>query len=311
MLRGAGIVLLTFAVLLSGCAQAAQKAVEQATGVQTSQKGDTVTVKGKDGESVVVSSTTLEEFKSFPVPEGFKLESSGSVSSKGEKLSVATWKGKGSLPEVDKFYQKTMPGQGWTEESVFTTDTGSMLSFNKGDINVVITTSKQDDVVDIAVMLGKSAQQPAAATPKQTTGSSSAMATPTPAKPEPTQKPEATPTPAGPTLTDASALPAELKDLPVPSGFSLVKDSAVRMAAGGKFQTAVAKWFGKTSVKEVGQFYQKALPGKGWTEEQFAEGEDNIGGSYRNEKAKMMLVLLVEKTDAGTEILMEVVAQEG
>lgn len=323
VLRVAVVALAVLAVLLSGCQQAAQKAVEQATGVQTSQKGDTVTVKGKEGETVVISSQVPEEFKSFPVPQGFKLDSSGTMTQGGDKLSVASWKGNSTFQAVQEFYQKAMPGQGWKEEASFATDTGGMLSYSKGDQNgLTITYGKEGDDITITAMLGKSTAKPSgsgttsgssasgsAAKPAGSDASSGAKPTAAAGRPEPTPKPEATPTPEAPKTTDASALPAELKDVPVPSAFAIVKDSVMRQAEGGQFKAAEARWFGKTSLKETAAFYAKTMPGKGWNEDSSEGGEDSASFLYTNlytnaKDSDLTLEIEVEKVEAGTEIWM-------
>jgi hypothetical protein len=147
------------------CASPAQKAVEQATGVQTSQKGDTVQIKGQDGTTLSVSSQLPDDLKNFPVPPGFKPDSSstGSMSAGGDKLAVASWKGTGTLDSVAAFYKTAMPAQGWTEVSTLSTDSGGLLIYSKGDQNgLTITTSKDADGVTISVLLGHNA---ATATP--------------------------------------------------------------------------------------------------------------------------------------------------
>jgi hypothetical protein len=291
MHRGIGIVLVMVALLLAACGQVAQKAVEQTTGVQTSQQGDTVTIKGKDNQTTEISSQVPDELKSFPVPQGFKLDSGGSMSTGGDKVSVASWTGTGTPQMVVEFYQQTLPGQGWQEQANFTSGDGGMLTYTKGEQDgVTITTSKEDgDKVTISVMLGKTSQKPAA--------TSAATTQPAAA--------ESDPTPVAPETGDAANLPAELKNLPVPSGFAVVTDSMARYAEGGTFSSASATWFGKTSVKDVGQFYQKELTAKGWTEDYSAGAEDSIVANYSNEKEGMSLTLAIHKTDAGTEVMLE------
>ena len=163
MLRSAIAALIIAALSVTGCAQVAQKAVEQATGVQVDQKGETVTLKGKDGEAVTLSSQTPEELKNFPVPQSFKLDSSGSMSSGGDKLSVATWKGKGTVQEVAQFYKKALSDKGWKEDLSFDSQDGAQLSYSNGTESATITINKQDSDIEISVLLGKTSQKPGAA----------------------------------------------------------------------------------------------------------------------------------------------------
>lgn len=312
MLRSLIIVVICAAISLTGCAQAAQKAVEQATGVQTSQQGDTVTIKGKDGESVTIqgkdgdtvtiqgkdgesvtiSSQLPQELKDFPVPEGFKLDSGGSMASGAEKVLVATWSGTGTHQSVTAFYQKTLPGKGWQEESSFTSKDGSLLTYRRGDQDgVTITTSQEGDKLTISVMMGQGTRMPGAAPGSAksqsgggTSGSSGEAKT-------------------GPARTSfSSELPAELKDLPVPGGFAVAEDGAMRAAEGDTFTMATANLKGKLSVKEVGDFYKKELTAKGWTQTQFIEADDDAMGMFANEKEKLDLVVQITKTDDGTEV---------
>jgi hypothetical protein len=158
--RSTGIFLILVALFLVSCGQVVPKAVEGATGIQTNQQGDTVTIKGKDGESLTFSSQVPEELKDFPVPQGFKYDSSGSMSMGGDRLAVGTWTGKAAMPTVIEFYQKELPRQGWKEESNFTSDDGGLLTFSKGETDgVTITTSKDGDTVTLSVMFGKSSKK--------------------------------------------------------------------------------------------------------------------------------------------------------
>lgn len=299
---------------LAGCQQVAQKAVEQTTGVSIDQKGDSVTVKGKDGETVNFSSEMPAELKDLPVPAGLKFDGSGSMSANGDKLAVANYKGKGALQPIVDHYQKTLPGLGWKEESNIMTDTGGLLSFSStkssADSLTVSFNKGEGDAVEVSLMFGKSKNTPVAkatSSAQAAAKSDSPDATPT-AQPE--AKPAATETPAPPKTTDASAVPAELKDIPIPSGFQPLKDGMLRATEGGKFQSAVATYAGKTGVKEAGEALQKGLTGKGWNEEEFVAGEDESAGFFTNPKDNLMLNVVVTKTDTGTEIHVQLMAQD-
>lgn len=311
MFRVVVIALAIVALLLSGCQQAAQKAVEQTTGVKVDNKNESVTLTGKDGEKVTISSEVPEELKDFPFPSGFKLDSSGSMSSGDDKLSVASWKGKSTIKDASDFYKKTMPEKGWKETSSFMSGDGGLLNYDKGDLSVSVTFSQEKEEVNISVLLAKSKKTPtAAAGSRSTGGSTSSTATPSSSsdssggRATATPKAEATSTPAGPVLTDSSTLPQELKDFPIPSGFSVIKNSASRAAYGGKVSEVRAAWFGKSSLKAVVDFFKQSLPSKGWQEDYIEDGENNTYLSYNNgkEENRISLTIMVEKQDAGTEI---------
>jgi hypothetical protein len=155
MLRALFALQLVVVLLVSGCAQAAQTVVEKTTGVQVNQKGDTVTVKGKDGEQVTISSKLPDELKTFPVPQGFSLETSGSMSSGDGNLATGSWKGKASVQDVAAFYKKTMTDQGWKEEYTFSADDASQASYSKDGQLANVTMSKEDSGSTVTVLLTK------------------------------------------------------------------------------------------------------------------------------------------------------------
>lgn len=108
--------------------------------------------------------------------------------------------------------------------------------------------------------------------------------------------------PAGPKLADASVLPAELKSLPMPTGFGVVDGSAVRSASGGKFQSAEAKLFGKMDIKDLNSFYKAQLAGD-WdvNSEDFDTGY--LQNEYINKKDEsLMLQINADQTDKGTTV---------
>jgi len=158
MIRVGLISLVIAALMLPGCGKLAEKAVEKGTGVDVDQKGNAVTIKGSDGQQVTYSAEVPKELKDFPVPNGFKLDSGGSVSSNADKTAVAVWKGKSTISAVIDFYKNTMPGKGWKEDSNFTTDDGGLLSYSKDGNSVMVTIDKSSDQIEISVILGKASQ---------------------------------------------------------------------------------------------------------------------------------------------------------
>ncbi|HLB11483.1 MAG TPA: hypothetical protein VJO15_00840 [Dehalococcoidia bacterium] len=158
MLRTGLVALGLVALLLSACAPAAEKAVEQIAGVtveKTGQKGESVTIKGKEGQSVTISGEAPDELKGFQVPQGFALESSGSVSSGGEKVVTGSWKGKGEVKAVAEFYKKSMAGQGWKEEFSFEAGDGAQGAYTKDGQKMIINVAKAEGDIELTVMLTK------------------------------------------------------------------------------------------------------------------------------------------------------------
>lgn len=302
------VVLIISLTLATGCIgkaveKAAETAGERALGIDIDKKSDSVTIKGKDGESITVGSKIPEALKNFQVPSSeFKAGEGGSLSSGGDTLSTASWKGKGTVDNVVEFYKSSLPKQGWKETAVFTSGDGAMLSYTKDpDESLTITLSaKSGGEVEIAVLLGKTTLK---ATPVASPRASGASSTPTPASTPVSSRPQPTPTTAAPATTDSSALPEEMRGLPVVPGYQVVKGSTQRMTTEGKLSFATATWIGRTSVKDVGNFYKNSLPGNGWKEAMFETAEDEVNAWYENVKDPALnLRLFVTKTDAGTEV---------
>lgn len=295
------VALLSLSVLVVGCAAAAQQAVQQATGVEVKQGGNQVTVKGADGSSVTVDSSIPAELKDFPVPQGFKSEGGGTMTNGGDKLAAVSWKGTGQAQSVIDFYKTSLPSKGWTEESTLISGDGGLLNYSKPDGYGLMVTVSQDDKsnVTVAVLGGKSSKTP---TPRPTAAKAQAAAT---EKPEATSTPEPTAAPKAPATSDASAIPAELKSAPLPSGFAPVKNSATRVATGGKFQMAYVEFFGTMSVKDAAAWYSDNLDAKGWEVSVEQSGEDeSVFVCTSKTDDTLTLGVNVSAGDAGTKILM-------
>ncbi len=294
--------------LVAGCASAAQKAAEQAAGVQVNQNGNQVTVKGNDGNSLTVDSSIPAELKDFPVPQGFKSDGGGTLSSDGGAMSAVSWKGTGQIQTVIDFYKNTLPGKGWKEESTVVSSDGGMLNYSRPDgygLTVTVSADSSSKEITIGVLGGKSSKTP---TPEPTATVEEAVATETP---EAKSAPQATSTPAAPQTTDASAIPAELKAVPLPSGFALIKDSANRMAVGGQFAMAMGEFFGTASVKDAAAFYTSNLPAKGWNVdmETGGEGESTFVATSKSD-AKLHLAVNISTDDAGTKIYLQLTKEQ-
>lgn len=280
---------------------ASQSASQQATPTQSQQSGGKVTIPGSNGTSVTIDSSVPDDLKTFPVPQGFTSQGMGSMTSGGDKLSTGSWTGTGQVQTVVDFYKSSLPGQGWKEEGTILTDSGGFINYSKpGGLGLTVTVSKDDSgKITIAVLYGKSSATP---TP-QAQATEAADATETP---EATSAPEATSTPAAPAKGDSSLIPAELKDIPVPSGFYLVKDSAIRLASGGQFTLATAEFFGTTSVKDVGAFYKSSLTAKGWNIDTEVGGEDTYVLACKNSDGSLSLEVSVSTADAGTQVAIQI-----
>jgi hypothetical protein len=163
-LRRTAVLMAALALLLTGCDQvvqlATEKAVEQATGYKIAQRGDTVTITDKAGETITLGSGVPDSLRSFPVPQGFKtvIDKGGSFSDKQNEMAVAAWSGTGTLRSVADFYQKTMTAQGWEQELV--QEVGDMIQhkYVTGNRQALLTiskdtTDKQATGVNVDVMV--------------------------------------------------------------------------------------------------------------------------------------------------------------
>jgi hypothetical protein len=93
----------------------------------------------------------------------------------------------------------------------------------------------------------------------------------------------------------------------MPSGFAPIEDTILRQASGGKFVTATANWYGKGKPKEMVEFFQKALPPKGWVEEESNYYDDSGFISFVSKGKNQSLSLSISQMDPGFEIAMELV----
>jgi hypothetical protein len=313
-------------LLLTGCSGSAQPSATAQAGTtqptkqasvapassQSGAQGQSYTITGQDGAKVTVNSGLPEELKSFPVPAGFAYDSGGSMSAQGQgggSLNVATYKGKMSLNDAIAYYKQTAASKGWTEGMSFSDNKGGQLWYTTPDsYSYIVSFTLQDDgTTEISVLGGK---DKATAVPTK-----AAAATQAPTKPAATTapaKPAATPTPSGPALTGNSALPQELQDLPMPSGFAVEKDGVMRVASGGKFQMAAATLFGQGEPAAIGDWYLQNLKTKGWQEAFSQSGEDEVTLMLQQTKngGELTLAINISKRDdgTGTEVFVSVTA---
>ena len=290
------------AVLVGGCAQAAQKAVEQTTGTSINQSGDTVTVKGKDGEQLTISSTIPDELKTFPVPSGFTSDSASSMTSGGDKLSVGTWTGKATLADVGTFYKQTAATQGWEVTMTFGDNTsGQMQATGSDNMGYVITYSAKDGgVVEVSVMASKTKATPTVATAAATpTTQAAAKVAATAARPQ------ATPTTSAPETTSNATLPNELKDIPLPSGFALEQDGSFRIENGNKIG-ATGTFYGTGDMAQIQAFYEQQMVAKGWTQEMAINIGEQVTMQYskKTNNQTLGIGISVVTKDPGLEIMM-------
>jgi hypothetical protein len=302
---------------LAGCQAVgqtpAQKAVEQVTGGQVSQSGDSVTIKTGTGESVTFNGQAPDELKAFPVPAGFTLDKDGygSMTTQDGTMATATWVGSGGVGAAGDFYTGTLPKQGWTQTMAIDSGTSRVFTYDKGEHSAWVSIDDDGGKTRIAVLYGRQTNRPTptaaravaapAATAEARAGTSVDDAA---SRPQPTATSEA------PTLTDPSVLPNELRAIPLASGFGIVKGSAQRIAEGGVFRMATARAFGKLSVTDVESFYKQALVGQ-WKQDSEFAGEDECQLAYTSKtEDTLALNIDIEKVDAGTEVTLTLLSSD-
>ncbi len=307
------LLLAALALVLSGCQQVADKAVEQATGIKVDQKGESVTIKGKDGEVVTFSAKLPDELKDFPVPQGFDHAegSFGAMSAKkSERVATAVWRGKTAVETVVQFYKKGIADKGWKEESTFSTGDGFQGYYSKADAEAVVTVIKEGEITSINVIVGKGIKknEPNTALSSSAPGSGSADSKPanqpaiSSSTPVTSLKPGQTTQLTSPQTSDAASIPQELKSIPVPSGFKVVKDSVNRLAEGGVFKVGTVMYYGTSNLKQVVDFYTNSMSSD-WTSELEGVMEEEAFFEFVNKKdATLRLAIGVAKAEAGTEI---------
>lgn len=114
---------LSVVFLFAGCSSIAQKATETAvqktTGVSVDKEGESVKVKGKDGESEVEMGQKLPDGfpDKFPIYEGAKVAAASKVSTDEGITFNVTFEVDRDLKEVAEYYKSTLPENGYTIKS--------------------------------------------------------------------------------------------------------------------------------------------------------------------------------------------------
>jgi hypothetical protein len=126
-------------VAMSGCAGIVEKAVtsgvESATGVKVDTGGNSVSIEGKDGNSLNVSSDgeLPEGFPAdMPIYDGAKVTTAiASEGDKGKGFMVGLGTGD-SAGTVFDWYDKELKAEGWTVKTTMKTEDGGLLGGEKG-----------------------------------------------------------------------------------------------------------------------------------------------------------------------------------
>lgn len=156
------VCLAVLAVALTGCDLIAQKATEKgleaATGGAVSVNGDSVTIKGKDGEEATISNETK-----IPAdfPKEVPMRDDGTVNAvitnqtpgggTGYMLNIRF---KVPQTELLEWYTTQLKEGGWKILTTVSTDDGGMVGAENGDltINVVVGSETQDGFTSAITM---------------------------------------------------------------------------------------------------------------------------------------------------------------
>jgi hypothetical protein len=155
MARVVAVSILTITLLLTSCGMVAQKAVEQATGTQIDTQGQSVIVKGNQGEQITMGAALPDELKFLPLPPGFVPAGGLSMATGTDKNVTGIWRGKAPIDQVSAFYGKEMVNMGWKQESTLNAGAATIDNYTKGDQRIVLTFAKDPgkDETTISAML--------------------------------------------------------------------------------------------------------------------------------------------------------------
>lgn len=137
-----------------------QKILENQTGTKVDVKnnGETVTVKGKDGESVTFGAKEIPgNFpKDIPIYPGSKPTGSYVATGTDNGLVVGL-ETTDDFNKVAAYYLSELKKNGWQVDSTMAADITQAYSIKKGEMTGVISIQKQEEkkVVGIAIVLGK------------------------------------------------------------------------------------------------------------------------------------------------------------
>jgi hypothetical protein len=145
------VVLAATAVVLAGCDQivgnAVKGAVEQQTGVKVDEKGGTVSIQGKDGQSVTVGGTQdgklSEGFPTeFPQYPGATVKSSAKVTTAEGSMFTAEWTTTDPVDTIIKSYEEKLKAAGYeVTSSASSTTGGGVVSFKNAKQEGAVTVS--------------------------------------------------------------------------------------------------------------------------------------------------------------------------
>ena len=139
--------------------KAAEKLVEKMLEAQLDQNvsvdisGDSVSMKGKDGTTVLATGRAATIPASFPKDVHVYKGSTVEVAMDMPTSKMITLLAKDSLSVVMATYKKNMSSQGWKEQSFMDMGEQAMLTFEKSERVVSVSISKDDESGGTRIML--------------------------------------------------------------------------------------------------------------------------------------------------------------
>jgi hypothetical protein len=160
--RVALMLVLTFAlaVALGGCQRAAERVVEEATGVRIDEDGDSVTITGPEGEQAEFgASASLPEGwpEDHPVYEPADIESSMSFSGDDGAQYTVYMTTSDAFADVLAWYKQAAVDAGWTIESEGSLEMDGTNSgyfyLNKGNANSSVSVTQGENGEDVMITM--------------------------------------------------------------------------------------------------------------------------------------------------------------
>ena len=155
------LALVATAVVLSGCDQiignAVKGAVEKQTGVKVDEKGGTISVQGKDGESMTIGGTESGKLSEgfpteFPQYPGATVKTSAKVTTGAGSMFTAEWTTTDSVDTVLKSYEEKLKTAGYEiVSSASSAEGGGVITFKTTNQEGAVTVSKSGSGSDTTI----------------------------------------------------------------------------------------------------------------------------------------------------------------
>jgi len=126
---------LSFAIVSSGCSWIGKKAVEETTGVSVDKDNESVKVKTKEGEAEIQAGENKlpDGFpEDFPIYEDAKISGSSKISTDQGTSYTVQLETNDSMSAVADYYKSALPDSGYKVQATAETPDSVMYSLEKG-----------------------------------------------------------------------------------------------------------------------------------------------------------------------------------